>query len=261
MDSLLLLMRVLGAERQCDWEALLDRANAAKRRSAPATRPAVASETVTTPEEKTTPESEVAPDLGRRSRWRSRGVRWWAGGGAAAAVIAALVALFAAGGWRTITGSSESSATVSTSSGDTGVTGAERRGVPCWRTTSTAPAPSSPASSAQPSPRPKAYAPGGAGDAELVLDQRHIVVVDGSADGCAVVLSVRADGSEVGPWANAEGKTGRIKDGAPIPPKIVELPWLDTVRRLEFRACFGEVVDKRPVFRETDCGAWVAVDR
>jgi hypothetical protein len=110
-------------------------------------------------------------------------------------------------------------------------------------------------------PRLTAYAPSGAGYAELFAEQRHIAVVDESGDGCSVILTALADGEQVGPWANAEGRTGKLRNGTPNPPKIVDLPWWDTVRRLEFRACFGEVLNGRPTFREADCGAWVTVNR
>lgn len=86
----------------------------------------------------------------------------------------------------------------------------KKNDAPCWRTSSTAPAtqsaPTAPA--AQVPPRLTAYAPGGAGHAELFAEQRHIAVVDESGDGCSVILTALADGVQVGPWANAEGKTG-----------------------------------------------------
>lgn len=127
-------------------------------------------------------------------------------------------------------------------------------GVPCQRGTSAGPP-------AQSAPRPTAYAPGGAGHAELFLDQRRIVVTDGLGDGCSVILTVRAGGIEAGPWANSSGKTGKMKNGAPNPPKVVDLPWLDPAQRLDFRVCVGEVIDGVPTFQEEDCGSWAGVNQ
>ncbi len=126
--------------------------------------------------------------------------------------------------------------------------------MPCHRGTSASPP-------AQSVPRPTAYAPGGAGHAELFLDQRRIVVTDGLGDGCSVILTVRAGGIEAGPWANSSGKTGKVKNGAPTPPKIVDLPWLDPAQRLDFRVCIGEVINGAPTYLEEDCGSWAGVNR
>ncbi|MFE0592926.1 hypothetical protein [Micromonospora echinospora] len=114
---------------------------------------------------------------------------------------------------------------------------------------------------AQSAPRPTAYAPGGAGRAELFLDKRHIIVIDDRSDGCSVILTVHANGMQVGSWANSNGKTGKVKNGTAIPPKIVDLPWLDPDQRLDFRVCIGEVIERRPVFRDEDCGFWARVNQ
>jgi hypothetical protein len=54
---------------------------------------------------------------------------------------------------------------------------------------------------------------------------------------------------------------GKVKNGTAIPPKIINLPWLDPDQRLDFRVCIGEVVDRRPVFRDEDCGSWASVNQ
>ncbi|WP_158846684.1 hypothetical protein [Saccharothrix deserti] len=270
-DKLVPVMRVLGAEQQCDWVGLLDRANTARRLSdrpagappdtdappettAPPQVPATTDTTATTSTPATSDATGPMPPRGRR-------ITGWLAAGVAAAVTMVVFVLASSGEQDAPHDGSTASATVTGTSDGRGAstqpTKDEDGGVPCRP----------PASSgflvptAQASPRPTAYAPGGAGHAELVLDQRRVVLTDDLGDGCSIILTVRADGAEAGTWPNSAGRTGKIKDGVPIPPKTIDLPWLDTARRIDFRVCVGEVVNRKPVFREDDCGPWVTANR
>ncbi|MEV1118849.1 hypothetical protein AB0I91_27600 [Actinosynnema sp. NPDC049800] len=257
-DKLLVVMRVLGAERQCDWVGLLDRANTARRlsgRSASA-MPDVdgdaQAETGALRQETTGTAATTSAAAAGSVLSRGRRIGGWLTGGAAVAAVITLVVVFA------LSGEQGGSTTAGTGSGaergaSTGPTKNAEDGVPCRPPASS----SFLAPSASASPRPTAYAPGGAGRAELVVDQRQVVLTDDLGDGCSVILTVRADGAEAGTWPNSAGRTGKIKNGTPIPPKTIDLPWLDTARRVDFRVCVGEVVDRKPVFREDDCGPWV----
>ncbi|MEU4768583.1 hypothetical protein AB0H12_35590 [Actinosynnema sp. NPDC023794] len=263
-DKLLLVMRVLGAERQCDWVGLLDRATTARRlsgRSAGATPDAEAPpETGALPQGDGDTGAAPTTDTSAMDPVPPRGRRitgWLAGGAGVAAVTTLVVVLASSGEQGAPHGGSTTSATVSGVGDGRGASTEPAKnaddGVPCRRPASS----SFLVPSASASPRPTAYAPGGAGRAELVLDQRRVVLTDDLGDGCSTILTVRADGAEAGTWPNSAGRTGKIKDGTPIPPKTIDLPWLDTARRIDFRVCVGEVVNRKPVFREDDCGPWV----
>jgi hypothetical protein len=104
---------------------------------------------------------------------------------------------------------------------------------------------------------PTAYAKGGTGSVELIRHQRQLIVFDRLSDGCSIIVTAKADGAETGTWASTLGKTGKIKKGLPTPPKVIPDGWPEGSQRIEFRACYGEVVGGEIVFEESACGDWV----
>jgi transcriptional regulator with XRE-family HTH domain len=105
-----------------------------------------------------------------------------------------------------------------------------------------------------------AVAKDAAGHAQLLLEKRQFVISDGKSDGCAIILRVKIGGHEVGPWANSKGKTGRIIDGVPITPHIVDGPWLNPGSAIEFRVCVGETDNGKFKYAESDRAAWLRMN-
>jgi hypothetical protein len=245
-DMLLLMMQVINARNQCDWEELRDRAQIARDNQARA---------VTSPDRTKTPPADVGehPPWGqpdptppaknggtppRRVIWR------WAAAGAAVVVVVATVAI--------VLIASDDPGSLR-AAGTATPTEESRGNVPCRRPDGADREPPAPATP------PTAYAKGGTGRVELIQRRSELVVFDNLADGCAIIVTAKADGATIGPWASTLGKTGRVKKGRPpTPPKHIITAWPEGTRTVEFRVCFGEVIDSEIIFEETDCGAWVS---
>jgi hypothetical protein len=269
-DKLMIMMRVIGAEHRRDWTALLERAQNARAHAA-ANPPEEGAPETAPPDQLSAPEpaqsdqptqgasgqadelAEVVTPPPETASRRRRTIWWWTGGLTVAAVAATAGFVFGRPD-----GADHGRATPSTADAVEPPMDTSKRGVPCRRSGDQVGAPES-SPSASPEPRPTAYANGGAGRAELVREQRQFVLTDDLGDGCSTILTVKADGAEMGPWANSWGKTGKVKNGRTIPPKPIDAPWLDRTRQVGFRVCVGEVVDGEIVFQETDCGHWVTM--
>lgn len=105
---------------------------------------------------------------------------------------------------------------------------------------------------------PTAYAPGGAGRAELNIERRRMLLTDDRRDGCATILAVTTDHGDLGTWANTHSGP---RNGTPTPPKLIDMPRIDTIGWLKFRVCLGEVIQGRPTVREEGrCGPWTTAD-
>ncbi|ANZ42023.1 hypothetical protein BBK82_44945 [Lentzea guizhouensis] len=277
-EQMMVMMRVIGADRAQDWPRLLDRARAAQtaRLRATPTRD-------TTPAGKNSDADAVdgdgasGPPASLASTSTSTGRagrrRRLIGAGLAVALTAVTIAVFAISGQSPSRTATDTARPTASRNGGTASEPTRssveqednaKQGVPCRP--GGAPVGSTPAGTAVPVPRtaggrPVAYAPGGAGHAELFASERRIVLSDDLSDGCSTILAAQADGSQVGPWANSRSRTGTHRDGTTVPPKTVDLPWLAGTRRLEFRVCLGEVEDRRIQYQDRDCGPWTVVDQ
>jgi transcriptional regulator with XRE-family HTH domain len=114
-----------------------------------------------------------------------------------------------------------------------------------------------PRSSREPGEPPTLRTQGDAGRVQLI--DHEVTIFDARGDGCAIILFVRIDGSEIKTLFNATGKTGGLVDGKPRPPVHGSIS-ADDDAKIEFRLCVGERKSGVPVYNEPDCTSWVSMN-